>query len=135
MFISIFVHFIAEAKITERKKEKVPPRSPKDKPNFFNITDDSVEISWQPSEIPSYGEQTKIWYVVERRCPPSKHWIEIGQDIYETTWVMKGYKPEKDYMFRVRAGNDYGISDPSMSNTLISKPGTVSMIILYPTSS
>ena len=36
---------------------------------------------------------------------------------------MKNYRPEKDYMFRVRAANDYGISEASMANTLFAKSG------------
>jgi len=41
----------------------------------------------------------------------------------DTTYVMKDYRPEKDYMFRIRAGNEYGVSDPSMSSTLFAKSG------------
>ena len=58
------------------------------------------------------------------RCPPSKHWIEIAMDLKELSFHMKNYRCDKDYMFRVRASNEYGISEPSMSATLFAKPGT-----------
>ena len=73
--------------------------------------------------MPPHAIQTEILYIVERRNPPSKSWIEIASDVRETKFIMKNYKPEKDYMFRVRASNDYGISDPSMSATHFAKPG------------
>ena len=36
---------------------------------------------------------------------------------------MKDYKNQKDYMFRIRAANHFGISEPSMSASLVAKPG------------
>ena len=80
-------------------------------------------LYWPCSEFSEYAEPTEIYYVVERRCPPSKNWLEIATDVKDTTYIMKEYRPEKDYMFRIRAGNEYGVSDPSMSSTLFSKIG------------
>ena len=84
-----------------------------------------------PGELPDYAVQTDIYYIVERRCPPSKNWLEIGNDIKETSFIMKGYRPEKDYMFRVRAANVYGIGDPSMSATLFAKHGLSNFLTFY----
>lgn len=53
--------------------------------------------------------------------------MEIASDVKDTTFVMKEYRPEKDYMFRVRAGNEFGISEPSMSATIFAKPGTLQL--------
>ena len=81
-------------------------------------------MSWLPGELPDYALITEIYYIVERRCPPSKNWLEIATDVKDTSYTMKDYRPEKDYMFRIRAGNEYGISDPSLSATVFSKqPG------------
>lgn len=113
----------------EPVRDKLPPRPVRDKPVVFDITHDSLKLSWQPSEIPSYAVQTLITYVVERRCPPSKKWIEVAMDLKDTTWTMTDYKPQKDYMFRIRAQNEFGMSDPSMSATLFSTPGTIDKII------
>ena len=65
----------------EPKKERLPPKTPRDKPLIFDVTDDSLSLSWQPSEIPAYAEQTEIFYIVERRCPPKKEWIEIATEV------------------------------------------------------
>lgn len=56
----------------KRKKEKLPPKPPKEKPVIFDITQNSLKLSWQPSEIPPYGEQTPIFYIVERRSVPRR---------------------------------------------------------------
>ena len=78
-------------------------------------------LSWQPGELPAGALLTDIFYVVERRCPPSKNWLEIASDVRDTAYTMKDYRPEKDYMFRIRASNEYGISDPSLCATVFSK--------------
>ena len=59
-------------KFEDRPKDKLPPRPPRDKPNIYDVTSESVNLSWQPAEVPSYGEQTEITYILERRCPPRK---------------------------------------------------------------
>ena len=46
----------------------------------------------------------------------------MATDLKDTTFVMKNYKPEKDWMFRIRAFNDYGMSDPTMAATIFAKP-------------
>jgi len=79
-------------------------------------------LTWLPGELPEYALATDIFYIVERRCPPSKNWLEIATDVKETSYTMKDYRPEKDYMFRIRASNEFGISDPSLSATVFSKP-------------
>jgi len=82
-------------------------------------------LSWLPGELPDYALTTEIYYIVERRCPPSKNWLEIATDVKDTSYTMKDYRPEKDYMFRIRASNEYGISDPSLSATVFSKQAGV----------
>lgn len=103
------------------KKEALPPKAPREKPSIHDVKDDSLKLKWQPAELPPYALPTPIYYIVERRCPPSKSWIEVGTDLKTCEFTMKNYKPEKDYMFRIRAANDYGISDPSMTNTIFAK--------------
>jgi hypothetical protein len=83
----------------------------------------TFRITWQPGELPEYAVATDIYYTVERRCPPSKNWLEIASDVKETSYIMKDYRSEKDYMFRIRAGNEYGVSEPSMSTTTFAKLG------------
>ncbi len=82
-----------------------------------------TRLTWQAASLPDNALPSDIYYIVERRNPPSKSWLEIATDLEECTYVMKNYRPEKDYMFRIRAGNQYGISDPSTSATMFAKPG------------
>ena len=56
------------------------------------------------------------------RCPPRREWIECVAEWTDATFEFKDYNPEKDYMFRVKAYNEYGTSDPSMSTQLFAKP-------------
>ena len=79
---------------------------------------ESVDISWQ-----SVTSDTAVYYVVERRCPPSKNWLEVATDLTDTSYTMTDYQPEKDYMLRVRAANDFGVSDASPATTLFAKIG------------
>ena len=104
-------------------RPKLPPRAPRDKPVICDVTDERLTLTWQPGEVPAHALQTSVTYIVERRCPPSKNWIEIVADLTDTKYMMKDYRPEKDYMFRIRAANDYGSSDPSMAAQLFAKPG------------
>ena len=53
--------------MVEIKKDKLPPRAPREKPTVHDITDDSVRLAWSRAEIPAHGEQTEIYYIVERR--------------------------------------------------------------------
>jgi hypothetical protein len=93
-------------------------------PNLSNsYCCDVLRISWSPGELPDYAVTTDIYYVVERRCPPSKNWLEIASDVKETTYTMRDYRSEKDYMFRIRSGNEFGVSDPTTSTTLFAKLG------------
>jgi hypothetical protein len=111
-----------KSKKLEVKRECLPPKAPRDKPNIYDVTGDSLSLSWQPADLPANAVITPIYYVIERRCPPSKNWIEVASDLKECSYTMKDYRCDKDYMFRIRAGNDYGISDPSLSNTLFARP-------------
>ncbi|CAD5121391.1 DgyrCDS9913 [Dimorphilus gyrociliatus] len=119
------------AKIVEKPKEKVdfdkhkaklPPRAPWNAPQVSDVTADSLKLEWDEATVPSQAVTTEILYTIERRCPPSKNWIELVTDLKEATYTFKGYKPEKDYLFRVKAFNKYGTSDPSMSTQVFAKP-------------
>ena len=87
---------------------------------------ESVDISWQ-----SVTSDGAVYYVVERRCPPSKNWLEVATDLTETSYTMTDYQPEKDYMLRVRAANDYGMSDASPATTLFAKIGRYFSYFVY----
>ena len=108
------------SKRESRRQKSTPPPVPREKPHVFvGRGGESVDISWQ-----SVTSDISIYYIVERRCPPSRNWLEVATNITDTSYTMTDYQSEKDYMLRVRAGNDYGISDPSPPTTLFAKIGT-----------
>ena len=69
------------------------------------------------------AEDRTVTYLLERRCPPSRNWIQLVSDLQEPLYVMKEYHSEKDYMFRVRACNKFGVSDATLASTLYAKLG------------
>ncbi|KAK2186867.1 hypothetical protein NP493_186g03131 [Ridgeia piscesae] len=105
------------SKRESRRQKSTPPPVPREKPHVFvGRGGESVDISWQ-----SVTSDVSIYYTVERRCPPSRNWLEVATNITDTSYTMTDYQSEKDYMLRVRAGNDYGVSDPSPPTTLFAK--------------
>ena len=72
--------------VKEDTKAKVKPRTVWEKPELYNITDDSCWLRWQPSSLPNYAEQTPIHYIVEKREPPNTDWIRLAGDVDDTTY-------------------------------------------------
>ncbi|ESO11844.1 hypothetical protein HELRODRAFT_166915 [Helobdella robusta] len=102
------------------RNDKLPPKTPRDKPMIKDF-ENKLEISWHASEFSENAISTDVYYVVERRCPPSRNWIEIANDIKDTKYIMNEYRSEKDYMFRIRAGNEFGVSDPTLAASVFAK--------------
>jgi len=69
--------------------------------------------------------QTAIWYIVEQRVPPSLEWIRLTTDCRDTEFQVTKYSASKDYYFRVRAANEFGIAEPSMPAMIRKKEGKV----------
>ena len=47
----------------------------------------------------------------------------LAKEIQGTKYDIKGLNPDQDYMFRVRARNDFGTSDPTLPMTLYRERG------------
>lgn len=59
-------------------------------------------------------------YIIERKDlarSGNTDWVQVFSRIPDTTFTMAGYNPEKDCLYRIRAENEYGVSEPSMSTT------------------
>lgn len=111
-------------------KSKVKPRTIWDKPEIFDLTADSFWLKWTPSSVPNYAVQTPIWYIIEQRIPPNLEWTRIETDLKETELQITKYSQYKDYYFRVKAANEYGVAEPSMPVMLRKKEGAVLLIIV-----
>lgn len=66
-------------------------------------------------------------YLVERkyleRMGTFSEWSVIYRDLSDTSIRIKEFDAEKDSLYRVRAENEYGLSEPSMCITFYGKPG------------
>ncbi|XP_055959480.1 obscurin-like [Patella vulgata] len=96
----------------------VPPRVPAGRPNMTKQAEDRLLLSWQQARMPSYLKNTPITYIVEMREPPSHAWNTLTEDLPETHFEVSKLRPEQDYMFRVRAKNEFGMSEPTLPATL-----------------
>ena len=64
-------------------------------------------------------------YTVERKdlSDTSADWLVIQRDLDRTSFKYKDYDVGRDYLYRVRASNEYGESDPSMVASYYAKAG------------
>lgn len=64
---------------------------------------------------------SEVTYTIERRELPSGDWQETKNDIKETNFVIDDYEIDRDYMYRVKAQNQQGFSEPTLSLTYFAK--------------
>ncbi|XP_064598576.1 muscle M-line assembly protein unc-89-like isoform X2 [Liolophura sinensis] len=92
------------------------PHLPKAEPLLSDIRPDSVRLTWQAVDVP--GKVTdfqKVLYMIEMQEPPSQTWTPFVRDVHEINHRVQNLRPDKDYVFRVRAVTDQGMSEPTMS--------------------
>jgi len=80
--------------------------------------------------VPSYVKGSHMTYVVEVRQPPSYQWNTLVDDIEDTEFDIYDLQPDQDYMFRIRARNEFGMSDPTMSASVIRSKGKINCCFL-----
>ncbi|KAK0044806.1 myosin light chain kinase smooth muscle, partial [Biomphalaria pfeifferi] len=99
-------------------EEKIPSM-PIDKPICLDIKPNSVKLSWMPAPIGSLPENAqRITYTIEARELPNSSWVRLEGNIETTNHYIHNLKPDKEYMFRVRADNRYGTSETTLPCTL-----------------
>uniref|UniRef100_A0A2C9KEW0 Fibronectin type-III domain-containing protein n=1 Tax=Biomphalaria glabrata TaxID=6526 RepID=A0A2C9KEW0_BIOGL len=95
------------------------PSMPIDKPICLDIKPNSVKLSWMPAPIGSLPENAqRITYTIEARELPNSSWVRLEGNIETTNHYIHNLKPDKEYMFRVRADNRYGTSETTLPCTL-----------------
>ena len=106
----------------------VRPRLYPHEPKATEVGKDSVKLSWQPAEIPYFARQRlPVRYSIDMRTLPGAEWIPVVRSVADTTYTVKGLRPENDYQFRVKAHTDLGSSEPSLPVTVYRKPGMMSI--------
>ncbi|XP_035660916.1 titin-like [Branchiostoma floridae] len=85
------------------------PDPPSGKPRVSNITHDSLTLSWQ--EVPRKPAAGITAYIVEIWKASERRW-RSESIVFGTNYTVKNLQPMSGYMFRVRAKNAYGASEP-----------------------
>ncbi|CAH1789060.1 unnamed protein product [Owenia fusiformis] len=91
----------------------VPPRAPAEVP-YFSEPPEGLTLNWYPSSYPTYAKPSPITYTVERQDPPSPDWYKVAGGIPDTFFRLTDLNPDNDYKFRIRAENEFGVSEPSL---------------------
>lgn len=88
------------------------------KPEYTNVTETSVTISWLPSVKP--GGSEIIGYTIELfPNDNTKGWLTIAQRVESTSFVHDTVVKDLTYIYVVRAENTIGLGLPSpMSDTI-----------------
>ncbi|XP_029346662.1 obscurin isoform X6 [Acyrthosiphon pisum] len=82
-----------------------------DPPTITRMTDKRLTLSWKPS-LP-ITPRTPVTYLVEMEEQPKGEWTTVRAGIRGCACDIHSLIPFRDYKFRVRVENNYGISDPS----------------------
>lgn len=75
------------------------------------MTTRSLLLSWKPS-IP-LSARYPVTYQVEMLDLPDGDWRTIRTGIRDCSYQTYNLEPLRDYRFRVRVENKFGVSDPS----------------------
>lgn len=82
-----------------------------DPPIISRMTDRHCTLSWKPS-VPSYA-RAPVTYQLEMCELPQGDWFTARSGIRNCDCTVGNLEPFRDYRFRIRIENKYGISDPS----------------------
>ncbi|XP_043277221.1 obscurin isoform X7 [Venturia canescens] len=82
-----------------------------DRPIISRMMDRHLTLSWRPS-IP-IGPRVPVTYLVEMCELPDGDWFTARTGIRSCVCDIRNLEPFRDYKFRIRVENKYGISDPS----------------------
>lgn len=95
----------------DRYKRSGVPMPLADPPIISQMTDRHLTLSWKPS-IPS-AARAPVTYQLEMLELPHGDWFTVRSGIRGCTCGVSNLEPFRDYKFRIRVENKYGISDPS----------------------
>ncbi|KAK5640122.1 hypothetical protein RI129_010933 [Pyrocoelia pectoralis] len=82
-----------------------------DPPIISRMTDRHCTLSWKPS-IPAYPHVPPT-YILEMCEQPQGDWFTARSGIRNCVCTIRNLEPYRDYKFRVRVENKFGVSDPS----------------------
>merc|ERR1719495_2417814 len=85
-----------------------PPQKPID---AYDITPETCTLSWRPPADDGGANITN--YIVEKLEVSSGIWCKACSFVRGIHYEVIGLEPNKKYSFRIRAENQYGLSDPT----------------------
>ncbi|KAM3621641.1 uncharacterized protein V6R79_013960 [Siganus canaliculatus] len=74
-----------------------------------------VLVSWAPS--PDQELDDRLYYVVSQHDSNTRMWKTVADRLSEISYTAQNILPGIQYLFRIYAKNDMGLSDPSQSPT------------------
>ncbi|XP_047985115.1 obscurin isoform X1 [Leguminivora glycinivorella] len=95
----------------DKMKKTGVPMPLADKPIISRMTDRKLTLSWKPS-IP-HGPRFPVTYQVEMCEQPDGDWFTARTGLRSCVCDISNLEPFRDYKFRIRVENKYGVSDPS----------------------
>ena len=100
-----------------------PPIMPSDAPTISDAKKDSAILSWLAASLPEGAQDTPIFYEIQARQLPSNDWSTVAAKIEKCEHKLTDLLPEVEYLFRVRAKNEFGDSDFTSSVKLKAREG------------
>lgn len=96
---------------------------PRDEPTLYDVRPDSARLSWTSAAVPGQPKETRnVRYTVESKALPDSDWSKVATGIHGNTFMVKQLRPNKEYVFRVRAENQFGESEPTQPAKLERQP-------------
>ncbi|CAH8545499.1 unnamed protein product [Schistosoma haematobium] len=87
-----------------------PPDSPQGPLEVKNIKSDSCTLGWKPPK--ETGGCPITHYVVEKQDQSTGEWTPVSKFVRGTEYDVLGLDEGKKHKFRVRAANEFGLSEP-----------------------
>jgi len=94
-----------------RMRKLEAPKAVREQPTISNLTTNKVSLHWQPP--PDHEQYGEITYCVEFKESHSHTWRKVAAGLRETRFDAKNLEMSRQYYFRVRVENEFGMSDPS----------------------
>ena len=95
----------------KKYKHSGAPNPLPEAPYILKMTDLNLQLGWKPS-VPSMPRYP-VTYQVEMMDLPDGEWRTVRTGIRNCSCNIKDLEPFRDYRFRVRVDNKFGVSDPS----------------------
>lgn len=110
--------------IFHRMPEPATFPSAPSKPRILNISETTVELSWQPPN--KQGASGVTGYILEYFSPESgQTWQRINELIREPRYLVRDLRSASSFIFLIRAENSHGIGEPSAMSAIVRTNGSV----------